>query len=394
MGSIIPQETSLAAAPPRRRLFLVSVPRTASNLLVRVLNIKNQPNVLTNPSSGYFFKEAYLTAASKGYHNVSESPDQSATDHPSDSSQLKSEIRDTYQRCLDTLEAASAQASRENKVVFTKEHAFWFVNPATMKGDDSSEDNDGSRAREQDCFRLDFPQEIYGQAQTFSENNKTLFPDEYLSTWQFAFIIRHPALAWPSMYRAMQGMAKIGMLDEDGIKGSMVTNMTWRWSRKLFEWCDEKQASMGVAPPLILDAYDVIHNPDVVLNFCEKTGLDKSVVQFEWGNDAGLSNYKPEPRAQPLPQESQNGHGDGDVSNNSDEDEAREKELAAVNLMTSTLRASKGVIKDKTPAVVDIDAEIEKWKEEFGPEGAALIEKTVRDTMPDYEYLRERSLKV
>jgi hypothetical protein len=61
--------------------------------------------------------------------------------------------------------------------------------------------------------------------------------------------------------------------------------------------------------------------------------------------------------------------------------------------MTVTLRASKGIIKEKAPATVDIDVEAEKWKEEFGPEAAAMVEKAVRDAMPDYEYLKERRLK-
>jgi hypothetical protein len=62
--------------------------------------------------------------------------------------------------------------------------------------------------------------------------------------------------------------------------------------------------------------------------------------------------------------------------------------------MLSTLSASTGIIKDKTPTAVDVDAEVKQWKEEFGEEVAAKLETLVRDAMPDYEYLRSRRITV
>jgi hypothetical protein len=330
--------------------------------LVRVLDIHHQPNVVTNDKAGYFFHEAYLAGALKGYFNK---PLGQWTDAE------KAEIRDAYQQCLDRIEASSEQARRDNKIKFTKEHAFWFVNPAIML-DAESGTTSGSGEQQEDCFRLAFAN-VYGQRQTFSRNNKTLLPDEYLRTWQFAFLIRHPALAWPSMYRAMRKISNLGILDDDGINGSFVSNMTFRWTRYLYDWCLEQSKSNGSSVPLILDAHDVIHNQDVVLRFCEETGLDKNAVQFEWKDD----NIN---QLMLRLQNSQN--------------EVSDYEKEANKIMTSTLRTSSGIIKDKTPATVDIEAEVEKWKEEFGPEGAAMIERTVWAAMPDYEYLREKRLKV
>jgi hypothetical protein len=63
-------------------------------------------------------------------------------------------------------------------------------------------------------------------------------------------------------------------------------------------------------------------------------------------------------------------------------------------VMLSTLLGSTGVIKDKTPTVVDVAAEAKQWKEEFGEELAYMLETTVRDAMPDYEYLRSRRITV
>jgi len=347
---------------PARRLFLVSVPRTASNLLVRILNVQNQPNVVTNEKSGYYFVDPYMGAAHKGYF----------TKPVSDwTPEEKDEMRSGYQQCLDTLESHSDRARREGKMVFTKEHAFWFANPANLHHtpqSDSDSNSDSPQAQVQAPFALTFP-DMYskpGTTPTFSTHNKTLFPDEYLHTWQFAFLIRHPALTWPSMYRALQGLVKLGKLGDGGanMKAAEEANMTWKWSRELYQWCVEHQQSSAANKPIILDAHDVIHHPEIMLKFCEETGLDKGALQFEWEGGFKLGHL-----AEPSMD-------------------------LAVNFMTATLRSSSGIIKDKAPVEVDIDQEAEKWKEEFGSEDGAKLEKAVREAMVDYEYLRERRMRV
>ena len=360
-----------------RRLFLISVPRTASNLLVKVLNIHHQPDVLTNDKAGYYFYPVYLTAVSKGYFSR---PIHEWTQDE------KAEIRDLYQQCLDRLEAASLEAQRDGKMMFTKEHSFWLVNLGTMMldamgdggGTETAQQKPHDYQKDADFFRLSYPEQRYGPQHdhTYSANNKTIFPDAYLRTWHFVFLIRHPALAWPSMYRAMSKLARLPVnvlgtdpdSQDDGVQGALMTNMTWKWSRYLVDWCAEHQPPSQ--QPLVLDAHDVIHNPDVVLKFCELAGLDRDAVQFSWEDGHQLD----------LGSEKSKLGGDGGMN----------FDLQAADIMTSTLRTSKGVIKEKTPASVDVDAEVVKWKEEFGVEVAALLERLVRDAMPDYEYLRER----
>lgn len=339
-----------------QRLLLISVPRTASNLLLKILNIHHQPNFLTGQKGGYFFYDGFLTATHESRLNR-------PTDKWSDLE--KTEVRNTFQQCLNSLEEYSAQAQRDNKVMFAKEHAFWFINPAVthvQPGDSPSTKDDKLNA-----FRVN-PLETYGPEQTFSENNHTVLPDEYLRTWKIAFLIRHPALAWPSMYRAMTKMSKLGILDDDGVKGASLLNMTLTWTRKLFDWCLEQPDEQTV--PLVMDANDIIHNPGSVLRFCEATGLDTNAVRFEWSEENDANKLE------------------GWVSN--DPSNTHHK---AARIMLSTLEASKGVVKDKTPATVDIKAEAEKWKAEFGDEIAGCIEKAVWDAMPDYEYLKERRVR-
>src|SRR4051794_8771684 len=94
------------------RLFLVSIPRTASNLLVKVLDIHHQPNLFANDKNGYFFLDVFTTATYKGYYAK---PIVEWTDDE------KSEVRSLFQQCLDQMEECSAEARSKGKIMFTKE---------------------------------------------------------------------------------------------------------------------------------------------------------------------------------------------------------------------------------------------------------------------------------
>jgi hypothetical protein len=342
------------------RLLLISVPRTASNLLLKILNIPKQPNVITSPKGGYFFYDAFMTTGKDGRLNKPLS-EWTAND--------KTEVRDAFQHAVDDLEEYSAKARAENKTMFAKEHAFWFVNPGFF----SSMTHGAVDDQDLQSFEVSMP-ETYGSSRTFSPNNKTVLPDEYLRTWQLAFIIRHPALAWPSLYRAMEKMSKAGFLDDDGLKGVKISNMSLQWTRKLFDWCLEQPDAP--ITPLVIDANDVIHNPGAVIKFCERAGLDTASMQFEWnGNEKKSENWTPDRASIGNPDEL-----------------ARQR--SAASIMLSTLEDSNGIVKDKAPKSIDIDAEVAKWRVEFGDETAELLEKATRDAMPDYEYLKANRVTV
>lgn len=355
-----PATNGTSTAAPRR-LLLVSVPRTASNLLLKILNIHKQPNFLTNPKGGYFYYPAFMSAA-RG-DQLTKSADKWTDEE-------KQALQGTFQSCFEDLEEYSARAQAEHKAMFAKEHAFWLSSPASFQKMMTGRD-DADFAQ---SFRVKIP-EKYGTTQTYSPSNETILSDEYLRSWQLAFIIRHPALAWPSMYRAMTKIAAQGFMDEDGVKGSSLTNMSLRWTRLLYDWCME-QPDVPTPPPVI-DAHDLIHSPEVVLKLCEQTGLDKSVLQFEWNDkDAEKkSNYW----APASPDASADEH---------------DMHRRAASIMLSSLEGSTGVLKEKAPTDIDVKAEAEKWKVEFGEEVAQLIEKAVWDAMPDYEYLKARRITV
>ncbi|KAJ5770627.1 uncharacterized protein N7511_002678 [Penicillium nucicola] len=352
----------MAIKPPQNetnRLLLVSVPRTASNLLLKVLNIANQPNVLSSPKGGYFFLDAFLATGQKGRLDKALAQ-WTETD--------KHEVQNAFQASIDTLEAYSARACAENKILFAKEHAFWITNPGVF----TSMRHGGDEEEDKKSFHITLP-ESYG-APTFSAHNDTILPDQYLRTWKMAFIIRHPALAWPSLYRAMQNLSTVGIIDEDGVEGVSASNMSMTWTRRLFDWAMEQPDAP--TQPLVIDANDVIHNPAAVLRFCELAGLDPACVQFEWGaGGKKLENVAV--------------GGDGAM----DADTLKREETAAA-VMLATLEKSSGVIKDKQPSDVDVEVEVAKWKVEFGDKVAAMLEKATRDSMDDYEYLKARRVMV
>jgi hypothetical protein len=347
--------TDAVAPQPSHRVLLVSVPRTASNLLMKILNVPGRPDALSTDKGGYFFFDPWMLTSRDGLADKplgQWSPDQVA------------EVRESFQKSLDSIEEWSARARDESKMLVAKEHAFWFVNPAAFDGDaDGVSDRLAS-------FRLRIP-EMYGPKQTFSRNNHTVMSDEYLRTWRIAMIIRHPALAFPSLVRAMSKLSAVGFMGADGLKTMMGTNMTLRWTRMLYDWCEE-QPDVPIRP-LLVDASDVIHHPQVVARFCEEAGLDPNALQFDWGVTA---QQTPDDTAGPKHAEKKEGGIDG----------------VAASIMLSTLRSSTGIVKDKAPTAVDITAEAEKWQQEFGDETAAFLKKAVLDAMPDYDYLMEKRL--
>lgn len=336
-----------------QRVMLITYPRTASNLLIKMLSLEDQENVLSNRMGGYFFWDAYMKGRRNG-HIYKPIAHWTADDIE--------ETRQLFQQCVDNLEDMSQAAGAQDKVLFGKEHVSWFANPAVTSGH-LFDDDDGSEDQYAMPFRLDFP-ERYGSASAFSPENPTVLPDEYLKSWTQTFLIRHPALAFPSFYRAMNSLHDEGCADPHELIPLMKLSSTLWWTRQLYEWCCKNSANTLTGHgsererlPIVLDAEDIIHSPSVLLRYCELVGLDPGKVRFQWNNQTKHSNV-----------------------------------IEAV--MKATLDHSSGLLPEKTPAIIDISAEADTWVDEFGEEVGGLIEKLVRDAMPDYEFLRERRLKV
>ncbi|RAL13540.1 uncharacterized protein BO97DRAFT_342806 [Aspergillus homomorphus CBS 101889] len=265
-------------------------------------------------------------------------------------------IRRAFQQNLDHIEATSQAANAEGKIFFAKEHTLWLADPAAVTQYLSTHEY-----RPSTRLGVQVPSP-YSSNPFSSPKNITIFPDAYLATWRPTFLIRHPALVFPSYYRALLNLEEEGFAEPDMVEPMLELHSTLLWTRLLFDWFCDRQAqscSGRHREPILLDAQDVIHHPAVVQRYCELVGLSPEKVRFAW-------------------QETQ---------------ARRDGHASAEAVMMVTLDHSTSLLKDKTPAMVDVRAEKRKWEAEFGGELAARMEKWVENAMPDYNYLYSKRLR-
>jgi hypothetical protein len=271
----------------------------------------------------------------------------------------RNQMMQSYQNCFNELEERLMTAKAEGKIVFVKEHSYFISEPTAQ-----TRFLFGQNSVKESPWTVQVPS-TYALEVTRSSLNETVLPDEFLKTLLPTFLIRHPALAFPSHYRTF--------IDNDGVEATKTEGaqlaliMTLHWTRTLYDWYTHhlrksESGSYGdVNWPLVLDADDIMTEPEVIVRFCDIVGMDPTKLQFTWtpASKEELDQF----------------HSD------------------VVRRMLSTLLASAGIIREKTSANLDIDAEAKKWKEEFGECEGEKIEKWVRAAMPDYEFMKAKRLR-
>ncbi|KKK26964.1 hypothetical protein ARAM_006060 [Aspergillus rambellii] len=258
----------------------------------------------------------------------------------------KRQAKRLLQEAFDNLDACLKEAQSQGKIFFNKEHTHMVVDPYLH-----NKRMYGAGAVEGEApWGLQVPSEFAGDG---VEYNDTIIPDEYLRQWQSTFLIRHPALSAPSYFRAVAHSRP--HLSQDEVLILTKFAMDLKRIRRLFDWFE---SDAGTLPPVLLDADDVIRQPEVVRRYCQMVGLDPTKVRFTW--TAGE-----------------------EIDNN----------LVRATFMR-TLKESSGVIMEKAPDVVDIEHECQKWKEEFGEEMGRELQNLVEEVVPDYEYLKAKRLRV
>ena len=84
--------------------------------------------------------------------------------------------------------------------------------------------------------------------------NLTFLPDEFLKTWNPTFLIRHPAMMIPSLYRTC-----LGNFEMNGFKRTkkepLPTELTTKWIRTLYDFYAAHFAESSLWP-IVLDADD------------------------------------------------------------------------------------------------------------------------------------------
>ncbi|GAB1206493.1 hypothetical protein APSETT445_005182 [Aspergillus pseudonomiae] len=336
------QNIKMTRATPPPRFCLLTYPRTGSNLLVKILNLDNQPALAPCKDGGYFFARLNLLRydmGCAGAHIKDLSEDQRAKETA------------CIQECLQALTQYVHEAEQQNKGVFFKEHTHMISHPVAKTkfvfGADSIDD------------------EAVLASQDQSPYNQTLLPDAFLGTLRPTFLIRHPALAFPSYYRAARKADGDLYLRSEQGRRVCRNIMTLRWSRELYNFYVQhfhgtetpSSAQEEIAWPLVLDADDIMTNPAVVIRFCETLGLDPAQLRFQWDKD-------------------------------------EQQRRPGIMAFRSTIDGSTGIDVSKASGeTIDLDESARQWREEFGEDAGQMIEMYVREAMADYEFLKERRLK-
>ncbi|KAL4748745.1 hypothetical protein BDW72DRAFT_214571 [Aspergillus terricola var. indicus] len=307
---------------PPKRIYIFTYPRTASSLLIKVLNLPDQPGVVSTGNGGYFFLPAIQRLRQlRLLEKRQDQWEEAETD----------ELQTEYRRCLDHLKQFVTLATE--KTVVIKEHVPHMIDPVVKAG---------------------YLRERRGNAKLAVNN--TVVPDEFLLGWTPTFLIRHPALAFPSYYRILRRNVLERGEDLVTIEGELAAGMTLRWTRQLYDWYCSK---LPQSNPIVLDASDILANPRILMRLCDLVGLQAEKMRFQW-----------EPASA---------------------EELRETDPITVQ-MNTTLLSSGGIIEDRivNPDCLDIKREMEGWKTEFGVSEGERIAVWVMDSLEDYEYLRKK----
>ena len=209
--------------------------------------------------------------------------------------------------------------------------------------------------------------------------NPTAVPHAFWERLRVTFLIRHPALTFPSALRTS--------IDNEGLdivlssESEMVQKWecTYRWHVLLYRFLltfphpaysdshshlnENEQHSKGATmgrEPLIVDASQ-LQDVEFVRRYASLVGLDPAKVKANW--DATSK-------------------------------EEQEKLHQIERRMKDTLLDSTGIQASKLESAgINIATEKKKWESEFGDVLAGRLEKLVRESMGEYVWLYERRLR-
>ncbi|KAF1971441.1 hypothetical protein BU23DRAFT_442966, partial [Bimuria novae-zelandiae CBS 107.79] len=325
-----------------------TIPRTASHLLLKLLNLPAQQTLYRHSSGqdGYMF----LSAATPRFrHGLPGRPIREWTKE--ENGALKDALQNSFDEWLQLVETAELQG----KSTFAKEHLNWMVDPLAEAPLYGYDNGDTSSATD---FQANW--NAMQNLKVKNEYNITCVPDAFLlQRVKPTFLIRHPALTFPSCLRTSidsQGIPAV--IDEEKINQ---WECTFHWSLSLYKFYTQAAADFdrrsfvdGIEYPIVLDARD-LGDERLVRKYAKAVGLNSDKVQFAW-------------------------------------EAAREEELSSIGKMErrmkSTILASSSIDKGKLD-VGDLDMERLRgeWKDEFGEVLGERLVGLVNRSMEAYQTL-------
>jgi hypothetical protein len=335
--SPIPQPASTSAPAATSmlpsRMFIITIHPNGTNSLSSILDLPNQPSTMAidNLLSGAF---ETCFESSRPLTNRR---------------RLISNTQKAIHRNLVDADYAWAHAFRQGKVLCANICAPWLINPTVLNiypaPSHVMAQGEMSKARVPAPYASSALDGLFN----YTNMNLSMLPDEYLRTWGMTFVIVHPVVLFPLIYRAL----RYSPLPD--IQHSCALHMTYHWTVTLYKWA---QADSTAPEPIIIDADALIEIPGHLASmFCQQTGLhlDLGLVRFE---DAKA-------------------HREARLWNDKD---YRDRFIRLTAEGRSTLDA---VIELAKPG----------WVADFGTVAAGVIEDAVRAAQDDYMYLYDRRLQ-
>ncbi|KAF2119236.1 hypothetical protein BDV96DRAFT_642273 [Lophiotrema nucula] len=327
--------------------ILFTQPRTASHLLTKILNLDAQPSIHPHSDKGYFFLKAL---------GVRFRHDLSGKHIDMWSAQENEDYRAALQGSYTEFENWLEEVENTGKGSYVKQHTSWLIEPVSETKFIYGRDSTNAKTW---AINVDSRDEV-----EHSKGNETILPSTTLLRLRPTFLIRHPALAFPSLLRTSidnEGFEKV-LNDE----GTQKWEMTLHWTRSLYSWylthlsnLEKATKDEVITYPIILDADDISKSA-LMAKYAAAVGLDPSLIRFEW-------------------------------------EAASPEELKGlsktVQRMKDTILASTKIVEGKDSRALILGDEKQKWKDEFGEVLAGRLVKFVDGAMDDYEWLKERRLK-
>ncbi|KKK26934.1 hypothetical protein P175DRAFT_0152030 [Aspergillus ochraceoroseus IBT 24754] len=217
--------------------------------------------------------------------------------------------------------------------------------------------------------------------------NPTVVPKDVLSLFHFAFLIRDPHYSVPSYYRctvppldkvtgfsyydpAEAGYDEMRRFFDYLLAERMVGPHIATREQDADELVDTTRKPVGLpngdlgVEICLIDADDMLDNPAAMIEaFCRSVGLEYTPDMLIWDNETAHTYAR----------------------------EAFEKWRGFHNDAIESKRLTARTHPRALKTEAEFDAE---WREKYGPEGAALIRKTVDANMADYLYLKQFAMKV
>ncbi|KAH5118092.1 hypothetical protein HBI73_106670 [Parastagonospora nodorum] len=259
MAHIAQSITSLPFNHPAHNILL-TLPRTASHLLVRMLNLPNQPSLSRHPRDGYFFMPSLQY---RYQHDTYNRPIAQWTDEEHE------EMNATIQNDLTTWEKWVQDAQLVGDGTFVKEHINFMLRP-------------------------DAESDFLHTSDQETEGNPTCIPDTFLQVVRPTFLIRDPGLVVPSLMRAAIDLEGMEAVSSPASEKAMRCEASYRWHVALYKHLTNlvtypcKSHHAGTLYPIVLDASDLI-NPALVKKYAAAIGLDQNTVQFNWQSGSANS---------------------------------------------------------------------------------------------------------